>query len=308
MSVNAIPVPGSADRDGYDVILEFANVLNLPDQAKVLMDGTRVGSVTAVQLTDTGVEVTSRIDENVTVPSDIHAVLQQGTVLGDTYVALERNPDLAAAAAPLSAGGRVPMAQTTSSPQLEDTLASLANFIGSGSIQRAQNAVIQVNRVTPARPEVREIAARAAVDLSDLSDNVDNVDKWLTGVADTSNVLYTYTPKVQHWFSEDGVRGFHHFFPLTQYFATLLPSLGTIYNNGYWLVPVFESAANAMEAVQHSKLAFDDEVPRWFELMKNYYMPDRKYPAINITSIVGPDGRELSGDVEQILRMLGALQ
>jgi phospholipid/cholesterol/gamma-HCH transport system substrate-binding protein len=32
-----------------------------------------------------------------------------------------------------------------------------------------------------------------------------------------------------------------------------------------------------------------------------------KYPAINITSIVGPDGRELSGNVEQVLRMLGAV-
>lgn len=308
VSANSIPLPGSSYGGGYDITLEFANVLNLPDQAKVLMDGTKVGSVTAIQLTDRGVDVTSHIDENVVVPSDIHAVLQQGTVLGDTYVALERNADAAATAAALDAGGRVPLTQTTPSPQLEDTLASLANFIGSGSIQRAQNTVIKINAVTPPRPEVQEIASRVAVDLSDLSSNVDSVDKWLNGVADTSNVLHSYTPKLQYWFSDEGVMGFHHFFPLSHYLATLLPSLGTIYNNGYWLVPVFESGANALEALQHSKYAFDEEVPRWYDLIKNYYLPERKYPAINITSIVGPDGRELSGNVEQVLRMLGALQ
>ena len=52
---------------------------------------------------------------------------------------------------------------------------------------------------------------------------------------------------------------------------------------------------------------FDEEVPRWQHLVTEYLSPERKYPAINITSIVGPDGRELSGNVQQVLRMIGAM-
>ena len=85
-------MPGSNPAGGYDIIIEFANVLNLPERAKVVMDGTKVGVVTDVSLTSRGVDVTSRIDHDVAVPSNIHAVLQQATVLGDTYVALERTP------------------------------------------------------------------------------------------------------------------------------------------------------------------------------------------------------------------------
>jgi len=306
LNVDAVPLPGSDYSDGYDIVIEFANVLNLPARAKVVMGGTKVGVVTNVTLTSGGVEVTSRIDHDVAVPSNIHSVLQQATVLGDTYLALERAPG-ADSAAPLRPGGRVPVAQTTSPPQLEDTLATLANFVGSGSIQRAQNSVVKINRITPPRPEVREIASRAAADLSDLSNNIDNVDLWLKGLSETADVMDVNTPSFKYWFTPEGVAGFHHDFFIAHYIAPLLPTLGTVYYNGHWLIPALSSITDALEAIQHSKWAFDEELPRWQHLVTNYFLPERKYPAINITSIVGPDGRELSGNVQQVLRMIGAM-
>lgn len=306
LNVDALPISTSGYRGGYDIVIEFSNVLNLPERAKVVMDGTKVGDVTKVALTSSGVDVTSRIDDDVVVPSNIHSVLQQATVLGDTYVALERAPG-AESAPPLGPGGRIPIAQTTSPPQLEDTIASMANFIGSGSIQRAQNTVININRITPPRPEIHEIASRAAVDLSDLSNNINNVDLWLQGLSESANVMYANTQTFKYWLSPAGVMGFHHNFILTHYLAPLLPTLGTIYYDGYWLVPALSSIGDALEAIQHSKWAFDEEAPRWRQLFTDYFLPERKYPAINITSIVGPDGRELSGNVEQVLRMIGAM-
>jgi phospholipid/cholesterol/gamma-HCH transport system substrate-binding protein len=305
LSVDALPVPGTTYSDGYDIVLEFTNVLNLPDRAKVLMDGTEVGAVQKVTVTSDGVEVTARIAGGVEVPSNIHAVLQQGTVLGDTYVALGRTDQ--PSAAPLKPNGRIPVAQTTSPPQLEDTLATLANFIGSGSIQRAQRSLIGINRVTPPHPEIRAMASRVATDLSDLSANVDTVDLWLRGVGDTATVLAQRGPTLGHWFSPQGVADFRHTMFPARYMAVILPSLGTIYYNGYWLVPVIESAADALETLQHSKWAFDQEVPRWYNLITNFYDPERKYPAINITSVVDSDGRELSGNVQQVLHMIGAM-
>lgn len=306
LNVDAVPLPGSGYSGGYDIVIEFANVLNLPTRAKVVMDGTKVGVVTDVTLTSRGVNVTSRIDHDVAVPSNIHSVLQQATVLGDTYIALEPASG-ADAAEPLPPGGRIPITQTTSPPQLEDTIASMANFVGSGSIQRAQNTVININKVTPPRPEIREIASRAATDLSDLSHNIDNVNLWLKGLSESADVMGSSTPKFKYWLSPEGITGFRHNFIVTHFVAPIVPTLGTIYYNGYWLVPALSAITDSLEAVQHSKWAFDEELPRWQHLVTDFYMPERKYPAINITSIVGPDGRELSGNVQQVLRMIGAM-
>jgi phospholipid/cholesterol/gamma-HCH transport system substrate-binding protein len=308
VNINSMPLPGSSYPGGYDITIEFADVLNLADRAKVVMDGTKVGTVTKVVLTGRGVDVTSRIDHDVVVPSNIHAVIQQATVLGDIYVALERAPDTDSTGPPLGPGGRVPVAHATSPPQLEDTIANLANFIGSGSIQRVQNTVISINRVTPPQAEIREIASRVAADLSDLSRNIDDVDLWLKGLSGTANVMSVHTPDFNNdWLTPRGFWRFEHPFWVLHFIAPLLPTLGSIYFNGHWLVPVLESGSNALEAFQHSKWAFDEELPRWHHLVTDYFLPERKYPAINITSIVGPDGRELSGNAQQVLRMIGAM-
>jgi phospholipid/cholesterol/gamma-HCH transport system substrate-binding protein len=306
--VRAIPVPGAESSGGYDLTLEFANVLNLPDQAKVVMDGTRVGSVKNVVLKASGVDVTVRIDEGVDVPSNIRSVLQQATVLGDTYMALERNTDPNSPSHPLRPDDRIPLSQTTSPPQLEDTLANLANFIGSGSIQRAQNTVIKVNHITPPRPEIRAMATRAATDLSDLSNNIDNADLWLDGFAQSAALMAANTQKFETWFTPLGVKNFAHSFVLVHYMAPLLPTIGSIYYNGYWLVPTLASAAAAVGAIQKGKWAFEEEVHKWERLVTDQIMPQEKYPAINITSIVDSDGRDLTNNVQDVLRMIGATQ
>ncbi|MDT5050658.1 MAG: phospholipid/cholesterol/gamma-HCH transport system substrate-binding protein, partial [Mycobacterium sp.] len=220
--------------------------------------------------------------------------------------ALERAPD-AASTKPLGPGGRIPLAQTTSPPQLEDTIANMANFIGSGSIQRAQNSVIKINAITPPRPEIRQMASRAAADLSDLSNNIDTVDTWLSGLSESGKVMSVNTKNFEYWLSPPGVLALRHNMVPLHYLAPLLPTLGTVYFDGYWLVPPLTAITDALEAVQHSKWVFDEELPRWQHLVTDYYMPERRYPAINITSIVGPDGRELSGNVQQVLRMIGAM-
>ncbi len=88
LNVNSVPLPGSSYEGGYDIVAEFANVLNMPDRAKVVMDGTTVGVVQNVSVAGDRVDVTARLSPDVHVPSNVHAVLQQATVLGDIYLAL----------------------------------------------------------------------------------------------------------------------------------------------------------------------------------------------------------------------------
>ncbi|MEB4211084.1 MlaD family protein [Mycobacterium sp. 94-17] len=307
LSVDAIPAPGHSYNDGYDIVAEFANVLNLPDRAKVVMDGTTVGVVSKVAVAGNHVDVTARIAEGIQVPSDTSAVLQQATVLGDIYLALEPPPGGATAARPLAAGGRIPLQQTVSPPQLEDTIANLANFIGSGSIQRGQNTLVRLNRITPPKDEVRRVVSQVTTDLNQLSDNVDTVDTMIAGLEQTSNAVGGWAPELSYWLTPQGVRGFERSTVIAREFGNLLPSIGTIYSSGYYIVPTFSSLANAMAAIRGGKQAFEEEYPRFRKFILDYFLPQEKHPAINITSIVGPDGRELSGNVEQVLRMLGAV-
>jgi len=168
--------------------------------------------------------------------------------------------------------------------------------------------VVNINSVTPsAAGELNQIASRVATDLGDLSKNVDLVDLWLTGLSGAGNVMATRTTAFQFWFSDVGIRGFKRNILVANSMGRLLPSVGSVYSGGYWLVPMMTSVATATESIQHAKWSIEDELPKWRRLFTDYFMPQDKYPAINITSIVGPDGREMSGDTEQVLRMLGAI-
>lgn len=307
LTVDSVPLPGHSHTNGYDIVAEFVNVLNLPDRAKVVMDGTKVGEVSKVAEAGTHVDVTARIQEGIAVPSDVTAVLQQATVLGDIYLALERPTGGAGAAAPLAAGGRIPLAQTISPPQLEDTIAHLANFVGSGSIQRAQSTLIRLNRITPPNNEVRRVVSQVTTDLNELSDNLDTLDILIDSMKQTSTVAATYTPQMGFWFTPEGVGAFQRSTVVAREVGNLLPSVGSIYSYGYYMVPMFSSLANAMAAVRGAKQVVEGEYPQWRRFTNEFYLPQEKHPAINITSIVGPDGQELSGSVEQVLRMLGAV-
>lgn len=307
ISVDALPQPGNAYRGGYDIVLEFENALNLPDRAKVVLDGTTVGVVTNVALRSHRVDVTSRIESSVVIPSNVHATLQQATVLGDVSVVLDRPLADQQSSPPIAPGGTVPLAQTTAPPQLEDTIANMATFVSSGSIQRIQNTIIGLNRVTPSgQGAVRKLASRVATDLSDLSSNMDEVDQLLNGVSGTGEVLYYRTPQIQHWFTPQGMTGFDR---VTEYanvsVTTGIPRIGSFYSQGFYLVPLLDSLSGALGALQHSKWAFEREYPAYQHLLTDFFLPQDHYPAINITSIVGPDGRELSGNVQDVMRILG---
>jgi virulence factor Mce-like protein len=308
VTVNDLPQPGNSYRDGYRITMEFANVLNLPDRAKVVMDGTTVGIVDGVKVGQSAVEVTTRIEQGVRVPAKARAVLQQATVLGDIYVAIERAPDQAPQEPPLPPDGRIPLTQTTSPPQLEDTIANLAHFVASGSIQRIQESIIRINNVTPEHADqVRAIASRVSVDLQDLSDNVDTVDQWLNGVAGTGQVLAANTPKVQYWFSRDGMIQWDRMSTVGIAIGTLVPSVGSIYTGGYWLVPLLESLGVAVGEVQKSKWAIEGEYRPWRDLFQEMFLPEDKYPAMNIVSVQTSDGRDIINNVQDVLRMLGAV-
>ncbi len=67
-----------------------------------------------------------------------------------------------------------------------------------------------------------------------------------------------------------------------------------------------KSLGVAVGAVQQSKVAIEGEYPAWRQLFTDMFLPQDKYPAMNITSVETADGRDITGRTQDILRMLGA--
>jgi phospholipid/cholesterol/gamma-HCH transport system substrate-binding protein len=309
VDLSAIPLPGNSYADGYDVTIQFDSVLNLPDKAKVVMDGTKIGVVDRVAIKRDAVDVEVRVDDSVLIPANARAALQQDTVLGDIYIALNRDPAGETSVTPLPRGGVITLQNTASPPQLEDTIAVLANFVTSGSIQHIQDTIAGINAVTPGtNKEVQRLAAQIAADLNDLSDNLDQVDIWLAGVTGTAEVLQQRSPLLSYYVSPEGMRGWDHSTFVSTYISTLLPSIGSIYEGGFWLVPMLNSLADATGAVKQSGLDVIDDGAAWQHLLSREILPFLRHPSVDITSITGPDGTQLAPDVERLLRLLGAIR
>ncbi|WP_330254961.1 MlaD family protein [Nocardia sp. NBC_00565] len=303
---NDVPLPGNNLSDGYDLTLHFASALNLPDRAKVVMDGLRIGEVRTISLSDGSVTVTARIESAARIPANVTAIIRQDTLLGDTYVGLERDRSRPAAEL-LPAGSTVPLERTSSPPQVEDVMAVLANFVNGGSVQKVQDAIVGINRVMPSRPDVTQLARTVAVDLHDLSQRTETLDRMLEGlnataVSVTDNgsdlaVLFG-DPAVQYWrrLNEN----------VLKYVGILLPSIGSIFEGGFWLVPLFTSLADAAGSIR----ATAEDVPADAEALSNFVnrtlVPFLRNPSVNVTSIQTQQGDDLTAGIANVLRILGA--
>jgi phospholipid/cholesterol/gamma-HCH transport system substrate-binding protein len=117
---------------GYRFTAVFPRTLALAEQSDVRISGVNVGHVITLEhdkdgFTHATVEIAGKYAP---IPSNMHAILRQKTLLGETYVELK--PE-AAGAQPLPDNGRLPEGQVEPSVTLDDILATLdaktrANF------------------------------------------------------------------------------------------------------------------------------------------------------------------------------------
>ncbi|MBS4103401.1 MlaD family protein [Tsukamurella paurometabola] len=186
---SAIPAPGQpGGGDGYVVHLDFENVLNLPDRARVVFDGVVSGRLQKVTLEEDKAVVDIKILNGVKVPNTVTATLQQDTILGDTYVALKTTPNKPGA--PLKAGDTLPTSQTKPPTQIEDILSDLANFLGSGSLMQLQDTFSRINNNLPADPQkLSSLVKTVSQTVVDLGEQNDNVSQAITSVGNLVNTV-----------------------------------------------------------------------------------------------------------------------
>lgn len=305
-----LPIVGSqSPRGGYTIHLHFRNAMNLPAGAYVMLDGLRVGTVDRVEVTGRDLTVTAGLDRGTKVPANVHATIRQDTLLGDTYVGLDRGPDTGNAGF-LPPGGSVTESATSSPPQLEDTMAVLAFFVNGGSIQKVEDTMSRLNAVMPTVDDIRKLSTVLTGDMHDLSHNTDEIDRTLSGldrtasaVADKSETLnlVMFNDNAQHYWRQSDRVVLGHVGPG-------LPLVGSLFFGGFWMVPMLDS----MAATVHSGRGNWDTAPEVADkvgvFLRTVVLPFARNPSIDIRSVESSNGDQLVGDMENVLRMLGAVK
>jgi phospholipid/cholesterol/gamma-HCH transport system substrate-binding protein len=172
---SSIPAPGqTGGGSGFIVHLDFPSVLNLPDKARVVVNGVPSGRLDSVAIKGNTAQVDVKIVDGVRVSSSSTATLQQDTILGDVYVSIKSPAD---EGTPLKDGGVIPLQQTKAPTQIEDILLDLSNFLGSGSLMQLQDTFSRINNNLPDDPKnlqkLTNTITQTVVDLGKQSDNVD---------------------------------------------------------------------------------------------------------------------------------------
>ncbi|MVU80775.1 MCE family protein [Nocardia sp. ET3-3] len=309
---NDLPSVNGGVRGGYDITMRFASALNLPAGADVMLNGLRVGQVGDVAVGGDAVEVTVNVKSDANIPVDVRGVIRQDTLLGDPYIALEED-STAAPAGYLKPGSTVPVTQTTAPPQLEDTMAVLAYFVNGGSIQKVEDTMSRINKVMPAVPDVRNLASVVSTDLRDLSQHKGEIDRMLNGIGDTAVSVDRRTDALALMFGDDSThtgtlywREWSHDF--VGYIAVVLPSIGSIFEGGLWMVPMLNSLADAGQTIRSSWDAGAGTTEKLSAFLRNTVLPFIQHPGVNVRSVQAANGDQVIGDVENILRMLGAVK
>lgn len=301
-----LPSPRGGAADGYDIELDFTSALNLPTGASVMLDGLRIGEVRDVRTGDESVVVSAIIATGTDVPSAATAAIRQDTVLGDTYVAIDRPESDAGDISVLAPGESIPLDRTSSAPTLEDTLAVLATFVNGGTIQRVESSIQQINRVMPNVVDLQKLASTVAIDLRDLSTNTEQVDRLLLGLDDTALEVGQREARINAMLAPEGVLFWDRLSrQIIMHIGTLLPSIGSIFAGGTWLVPMLEAADRALSEVRRSGIDPVSDSERVSDFVQKTIVPFVQQPSFEVDSVQTSDGRPLA-DVENVLRMLGA--
>ncbi|WP_278263069.1 MlaD family protein [Nocardia sp. AG03] len=318
-----LPVPGAGvDGPTYALRIEFANVLNLPQGAKVIASGVRVGSLTGVTLVDPTTATADHparpgyavaevaIDRSVRLRQGTTATLRQETPLGDVHIALT---EPATATPELAPDATIPLTDTTQSPPIEDILAGLSTFLGSGAVGDFQHIVRTMNGVFPDDPrDTARIAEILRGDTIDLGTHLDAVDALLDGMEDTvEDGLRHNVAILDELLTPYGVDHTTEAVNAQIGVIFVLTALGPVAPSAQWLGPLLSSlddTARALVPMLLGRSPLDTGAPSnmkaLLDLIATDLVPFARAPKVELA--LTPDER--GARVVDTLRMIGLVR
>ncbi len=140
-----LPLPGSpVDADeAFEITAEFDDVLNVVPRSPVMVDDVVVGEVTEVERAGWHARVTLRVREDIVLPDDTSADIQQVSLLGEKYVALEAPPG--GGSGRLGDGDAIPLSATGRNPEVEEVLGALSFLLSGGGVAQLGTITEELN-------------------------------------------------------------------------------------------------------------------------------------------------------------------
>lgn len=121
MAIGYIKLPALLGIGRYTVTVELPRAAGIYPTGNVTYQGTKVGRITDVQLTRTGVEAVLSLDGGIPIPSDVTASVHSVSSIGEQYIALTPQN---ANARPLADGDVVPMDRASVPPDINQLIAA----------------------------------------------------------------------------------------------------------------------------------------------------------------------------------------
>lgn len=191
-SLQGAPAPGGVSGPTYHLTATFDDVLNLPEHALVKVDGVTAGEVTSIRAHDYRAVIGMDVKRSVRLAEGTTAQVRFTTPLGDVYIRLDRPASVPAGTRLLRDGDRIPVANTSTAPSVEDTLAALAAVLNGGGIDQLRTIVDETATALKGNePQARSLVTRLATYASSLNASGGAIDRVLTNLASLSTSLAT---------------------------------------------------------------------------------------------------------------------
>lgn len=143
-----VNLPGGASLGShpYTVTAQFADALDLVPQSSVKVNDVPVGRVTKISLEPNGkiADVAMQVNDDVQLPANAVASIQQTSLLGEKYVALAP-PSTAPPTGRLTNGATIALARTDNGVEVEQVLGALSLLLNDGGIGQLQTIDTQLN-------------------------------------------------------------------------------------------------------------------------------------------------------------------
>ena len=146
------PLPGGADLGDHPItiVAHFDDVLDLVPQSAVKVNDIAEGKVTKISLDGWKAKVTMQVNSRVDLPANARAEVNQTSLLGEKYVALEQ-PLSAPSTSKLRSGADIPLSRTRSAPEVEQVLGALSLLLNQGGIEQIQVIARELNTALKGR-------------------------------------------------------------------------------------------------------------------------------------------------------------
>lgn len=185
----SLPLPGGVGGNGYQVKVEFSDVLDLVPQSSVKVNDVTVGTVKKIELSPGGYTavVTVSIKKDVVLPENVDAALRQTSLLGEKFVSLDKP---AIATGRLRDGMYIPLSRTQRNADIEEVLGALSLVLNGGSIEQLQVINSELTKALKGREtEVRDF-------LQQLTGFVGGLDAQKTQISNALDGLDRLTSKL----------------------------------------------------------------------------------------------------------------